>query len=128
MEKEFLHKELTYQIIGAAFEVQKTLGYGFLEKVYENALIQELQLRGIYAAAQHPIKVEYKGVEVGDYYADLLVEDKVILELKTAESINEAHLAQLTNYLRATRCEVGLLLNFGSEPEHKRRFFSNENK
>jgi len=121
MEKEFYHKELTYQIIGAAFEVYKTLGYGFLEKVYENALIRELQLRGLNATAQYPIKVEYKGAEVGDYYADILVENKVIVELKTGEAFNPIHEAQLLNYLKATGIKVGLLINFGPEKcEHKR--------
>ncbi len=121
MEKKFLHKELTYQIIGAAFEVQKVLGYGFLEKVYENALIQELQLRGIRVATQYPIKVEYKGVEVGDYYADMIVENKVIVELKTGKTFNPIHEAQLLNYLKATETKVGLLINFGEEKcEHKR--------
>jgi len=121
MEKKFLHKELTYQIIGAAFEVQKILGYGFLEKVYENALIQELQLRGIRVATQYPIKVEYKGVEVGDYYADIIAENKVIVELKTGKTFNPIHEAQLLNYLKATGTKVGLLINFGEEKcEHKR--------
>ena len=121
MEKKFLHKELTYQIIGAAFEVQKVLGYGFLEKDYENALIQELQLRGIRVATQYPIKVEYKGVEVGDYYADMIVENKVIVELKTGKTFNPIHEAQLLNYLKATETKVGLLINFGEEKcEHKR--------
>ena len=121
VEKKFYHGELTYQIIGAAFEVQKTLGYGFLEKVYENALIQELQLSGIHAAAQHPIKVDYKGVEVGNYYADMLVENKVIVELKTGETFNPIHEAQLLNYLKATEIKVGLLINFGEKKcEYKR--------
>lgn len=121
MDKKFLHKELTYQIIGAAFEVQKILGYGFLEKVYENALIQELQLRGIRVATQYPIKVEYKGVEVGDYYADIIAENKVIVELKTGKTFNPIHEAQLLNYLKATETKVGLLINFGEEKcEHKR--------
>ena len=121
MEKEFYHKELTYQIIGAAFEVYKLLGYGFLEKVYENALIRELQLRGLHATDQYPIKVIYKDAEVGDYYADILVENKVIIEVKTGEAFNPAHEAQLLNYLKATGIKVGLLINFGPQKcEHKR--------
>ena len=121
MEKEFYHKELTYQIIGAAFEVYKLLGYGFLEKVYENALIKELQLRGLHATDQYPIKVIYKDAEVGDYYADILVENKVIVEIKTGEAFNPAHEAQLLNYLKATGIKVGLLINFGPQKcEHKR--------
>ena len=121
VEKKFYHGELTYQIIGAAFEVYKVLGYGFLEKVYENALMQELQVRGINAAIQSPVKVDYKGVEVGNYYADMIVENKVIVELKTGESFNPVHEAQLLNYLKATGIKVGLLINFGEERcEHKR--------
>jgi len=121
MEKEFYHKELTYQIIGAAFEVYKLLGYGFLEKVYENALIKELQLKGLHATGQYPIKVNYKGAEVGDYYADILVEDKVIVELKTGEAFSPIDEAQLVNYLKATSIKVGLLINFGPQKcEHKR--------
>ena len=121
MEKEFYYKELTYQIIGAAFEVYKALGYGFLEKVYENALIHELQLRGIHATDQYPIKVKYKGTEVGNYSADIIVENKVIVELKTGEAFNRVHEAQLLNYLKATGIKVGLLMNFGPEKcEYKR--------
>ena len=121
MEREFYHKELTYQIIGAAFEVYKTLGYGFLEKVYENALVRELQLRGLHATGQYPIKVEYKDAEVGDYCADILVEDKVIVELKAGETFDPMHEAQLLNYLKATGIKVGLLINFGPQKcEHKR--------
>jgi len=121
MEREFYYKELTYKIIGAAFEVYKILGYGFLEKVYENALIRELQLRGLHATGQYPIKVDYKETEVGDYYADILVEDKVIVELKTGEALDKMHEAQLLNYLKATGIKVGLLINFGPEKcEHKR--------
>ena len=122
MEKEFYHKELTYQIIGAAFEVYKLLGYGFLEKVYENALIKELQLRGLHATDQYPIKVIYKDAEVGDYYADILVEDKVIVELKTGEAFNPIHEAQLLNYLKATGIKVGLLINFGPKKCEYKRF------
>jgi GxxExxY protein len=119
--KELIHAEITGQIIGAAFEVYNLLGYGFLEKVYENALIRELQLRGLHATDQYPIKVIYKDVEVGDYSADILVEDKVIVELKTGEAFNPVHEAQLLNYLKATGIKVGLLINFGPQKcEHKR--------
>ena len=124
MDKEFYHKELTYDIIGAAIEVYKVLGYGFLEKVYENALIRELKLRGKHAVAQCPIKVEYKDAEVGDYCADIMVENKVIVELKTGEGFNPIHEAQLINYLRATGVKVGLLINFGPEKcESMRRVY-----
>jgi GxxExxY protein len=115
MTKPLLHEEITGQIIGAAFEVYNLLGYGFLEKVYENAMIRELQLRGLHATAQYPIKVSYKDAEVGDYYADILVENKVIVELKTGEFINRLHMAQLINYLNGTGMEVGLLINLGKQ-------------
>jgi GxxExxY protein len=110
---DFQHGEITEKIIGAAFEVHSVLGYGFLEKVYENALLAELCQRGVKAETQHAIKVKYKDVIVGDYVADLVVEDKVIVELKTEESYNKVHEAQLLNYLKATGTKVGLLINFG---------------
>jgi GxxExxY protein len=115
VEKEFYYKDLSYEIIGAAIEVYKILGYGFLEKVYENAFMRELQLRVIGAVSQCPIRVEYKDTEVGDYYADIVVENKVVVELKTGESFNPIHEAQLLNYLKATGIKVGLLINFGPE-------------
>ena len=103
---------LTYSINGAVFEVNRILGPGFLEKVYENALLMELKARGIAAAAQYPIKVRYKDQIVGEYFADLLVEDQVIIELKTINKIEKIHEAQLLNYLKATGINVGLLVNF----------------
>jgi GxxExxY protein len=110
---DFQHGEITEKSIGAAFEVHGVLGYGFLEKVYENALLAELCKRGVKAETQKAIKVKYKDVIVGDYVADLVVEDKVIVELKTEESYNKVHEAQLLNYLKATGTKVGLLINFG---------------
>jgi GxxExxY protein len=110
---DFQHGDITEKIIGAAFEVHGVLGYGFLEKVYENALLAELCQRGVKAETQHAIKVKYKAVIVGDYVADLVVEEKVIIELKTEESYNKVHEAQLLNYLKATGTKVGLLINFG---------------
>ena len=103
---------LTYSINGAVFEVNRVLGPGFLEKVYENALLMELKARGMTAAAQYPIKVRYKDHIVGEYFADLLVEDQVIIELKTVNKIEKIHEAQLLNYLKATGIKVGLLVNF----------------
>ena len=120
--KELIHEEITGKIIGAAFEVYNILGYGFLEKVYENALIRELQLRGLHATDQYPIKVIYKDAEVGDYSADILVEDKVIVELKTGEAFNPIHEAQLLNYLKATGIKVGLLINFSPKKCEYKRF------
>ena len=104
--------ELTYLINGAIFEVNRILGPGFLEKVYENALLMELKARGIEAVAQYPIKVRYKDQIAGEYFADILVEDQVIIELKTVDRIEKIHEAQLLNYLKATGIKVGLLVNF----------------
>jgi len=104
--------EVTYAIRGAVFEVNTVLGPGFLEKVYENALLVELRRRGLKAESQVPIKVSYKRKVVGEYVADLLVEDKVIVELKTVEALDKIHEAQLLNYLKATRIRVGMLVNF----------------
>ena len=123
-----LHEENTSAIIAAYYDVYNTLGYGFLEKVYENTLILELQKRGLSVKQQMPIKVYYEGQVVGEYFADLLVNDLVILELKAAEQIIKAHEAQLTNYLKATDLEVGLILNFGPKAEFKRKIFSNNRK
>lgn len=120
------HQELTKKIIACFYKVYNTLGYGFLEKVYENALLIELQNNNLRCSKQFPIKVYYEDVKVGDYYADIIVEDAVILELKAAESLCEEHEYQLINYLKATDIEVGLLLNFGKEPEFKRKIFSND--
>jgi GxxExxY protein len=103
--------DITYAVRGAVFEVNRTLGPGFLEKVYENALLVELRKRGLKADSQVPIKVSYKEEVVGEYVADILVEDKVIVELKAVESLEKIHEAQLLNYLRATRIQVGLLVN-----------------
>jgi GxxExxY protein len=123
-----LHSDLTGVIIDAFYTVYNTLGYGFLEKVYENALAIELRQRGLVVAPQVPIHVYYEGQLVGDYFADLLVNGIVILEIKAAEDIIEAHSAQLINYLKATDIEVGLVLNFGPKPTFKRKVFSNTRK
>ncbi len=104
--------DITYAINGAVFEVNNILGPGFLEKVYENALLVELKGRGLKAMNQVLIKVSYKGEVVGDYTADLLIEDEVIVELKTVENLDRSHEAQLLNYLKATGLHVGLLVNF----------------
>ena len=122
------HKTLTDAILCCFYTVYNNLGYGFLEKVYENALIMELGKRGIKALAQYPITVLYDGKPVGEYFADILMEDAVIVEIKAARSILPEHEAQLLNYLKATDMEVGLLLNFGPSPHFKRRAFDNGNK
>lgn len=118
---EYPHSELTQKIIAAFFKVYNTLGYGFLEKVYENAMVVELRSKGLDVKVQHAITVMYQGVQVGSYYADLFIEDQVIVELKAAEEICEEHEFQLVNYLKATNSEIGLLLNFGVHPRVKRK-------
>lgn len=123
-----LYANLTEKIIKAFFKVNNTLGYGFLEKVYENAMAIELIKMGCNVRQQQNIKVYYETEEVGDYYADLLIDDLVIIELKAAESLCEEHEAQLINYLKATKMEVGLLMNFGKKAEFKRKIFTNDRK
>ncbi|MBI5730876.1 MAG: GxxExxY protein [Ignavibacteriales bacterium] len=125
--EEYLHKELTSKIIEAFYKVYNSLGFGFLEKVYENALKYELELMQLKVDKQKPIDVYYKEIKAGEYFADLIVENKVILELKAAENLIEEHELQLINYLKATEIEVGLLLNFGKKPEIRRKIFSNSN-
>jgi GxxExxY protein len=105
--------KITERIIGCAYVVSNTLGAGFLEKVYENALAHELRKTGLRVAQQHPIQVLYDGVIVGDFAADLLVDEQVIVELKVAKALDEVHLAQCLNYLKATNLRIGLILNFG---------------
>ena len=122
-----LHGELTDKIISSFFKVYNTLGYGFLEKVYENALVIELKLAEINVLQQQNIKVYYENQVVGDYFADIIA-DQVILEIKAAESLRTENRAQLINYLKATDKEVGLLLNFGKTPEFKRVLFTNDRK
>ena len=122
----YKHFEITEKIIKAFYKVYNTLGYGFSEKVYENALFIELVSMGLFVEKQKPIKVYYEGIEVGEYFADLIVEGCVIVELKAAEALCEEHEFQLINYLKATEIEVGLLLNFGKKTEFKRKVFSNE--
>ena len=113
---------LTEVIIGCAFKVHNTLGHGFLEKVYENALRIELARQGLEVKQQEPIRVHYDGQVVGEFYADLSVEDRVIVELKAVRSLDKAHEVQLVNYLTATGVNTGLLLNFGPSVQVKRKF------
>jgi GxxExxY protein len=124
----YLHVDLTERIIKAYYKVYNTLGYGFLEKVYENSMLIELRKMGLNAQKQLAINVYYEGELVGEYKADIIVVEKVILELKASESLCEQDEAQLVNYLKATPVEVGLLLNFGIKPQFKRKIFSNSNK
>ena len=125
---EYLHQDLTERIIKCFYEVYNQLGYGFLEKVYEHSMMIELAREDLQTRNQVPINVQYKGELVGDYFADIIVNDVVILELKAAESVVEEHELQLINYLKATNVEVGLLLNFGRKPELRRKIFTNDRK
>jgi GxxExxY protein len=109
---KILHQELTQEIIGAAFEVHNTLGCGLLEKVYENALAHELSLRNHTVTPQKEFRVSYKDKEVGTYYADMVVDDSVVVEVKSVSSLEDVHRAQTLNYLRISGIRVGLLLNF----------------
>ena len=122
------HKELTEEIIKIFYKVYNTLGYGFLEKIYENAMMIEFRKSGIPAEELSPIEVTYEGEVVGGHTADIIVDNKVIIELKAAKKIAEDHHAQLLNYLKATDIEVGLLLNFGPKPEISRKVFDNHRK
>jgi GxxExxY protein len=117
---EILYKELSFAVIGAAMEVHKQLGSGFLESVYQKALAHELRLRNIPFEEQVHLKVVYKDILVGEYIADFIVENKIILELKSATSISEAHKTQAINYLAATGLELAIILNFG-EPSLKQQ-------
>lgn len=121
-------KTLTQAIIAIFYKVYNKLGYGFLEKVYENAMMYEFKKAEIPAASQSPIKVIYEDEVMGEYSADILVDDKVIVEIKAAKNLAADHKAQLLNYLKATDKEVGLLLNFGPKPEISRKVFDNYRK
>jgi GxxExxY protein len=122
------HSELTGKIIGVFYDVYNELGYGFLESTYAEALLVALEDSGLRTAREVPVPVWFRGRKVGQYYADLIVEDIVLLELKAARSLESAHEAQLLHYLRATEVEVGLLLNFGLRPQFRRLLFDNERK
>jgi GxxExxY protein len=123
-----LHQSITNTILKVYYEVYNELGHGFLEKVYQNAMYFELKARGLKVESQKEIKVYFKQQLVGEYYADLIVENKVIIELKATEVLMNAHVAQTINYLKATPIEIGMLLNFGSEPEFKRLIYTNNKK
>jgi GxxExxY protein len=122
------HKDVTDKILKAFYTVYNQLGYGFLERVYENALALELRQLGLQVACQFPIQVYYDGQVVGEFFADVVVNDLVVVEIKAVRTLVTEHEAQLLNYLNATEYEVGLLLNFGPKPEIKRKVFDNERK
>lgn len=122
------HSALTDKIIGTFYDVYNELGYGFLESVYEEALAIALQEAGLRVQRQVSITVWFRGQDVGDFRGDLLVDGAVLLELKAGRTLDKAHEAQLLHYLRATEIEVGLLLNFGEQPQFRRLLFDNERK
>jgi GxxExxY protein len=122
------YNSLTEKIIGVFYEVYNKLGYGFLEEVYEHAMVLECEKEGIPVVSQAPIRVSYDGKVIGEYFADFLVDGKVIVEIKASNGLAPEHEAQLLNYLKATKIEVGLLLNFGPKPQVKRKVFDNIRK
>ena len=126
MNKNYIHSDITEKIIKEAYCVYNILGYGFLEKVYEKAMFKRLNDLNIKVKKQEPINVYFEQELVGEYFADLIVENKVIVELKAVSTLNNRHEVQLVNYLRATEIEVGLLINFGEKLKIIRRVFSNE--
>lgn len=128
MHTEYLHNEITDKILKGFYEVYSVLGFGFLEKVYERALVFELDKMGLACKSQYPINVLYKCEIVGEYFADLFVMDKIIVEVKAVEVLKKEHELQLINYLKATSVEVGLLLNFGRNPEVRRKIYTNNRK
>jgi GxxExxY protein len=125
---DLLHKEITEKIIKCYYKVYNTLGYGFLEKVYENVFALELQQNGLDVKCQFPIKVYYESKIVGEYYADIIVNNLILIELKASACLLEEHECLLINYLKATEIELGLLLNFGKGAEYKRKVFMNKYK
>ena len=127
-DKKLVHAKLTRSIIGCAFEVINELGNGFLESVYEKAMMVSLSDAGLSAQSQKPLEVRFREKPVGEFYADLLVEEKVIVELKTVKALAPEHEAQIINYLHATGIKVGLLINFGNPKLEFKRFTRNKNK
>lgn len=122
-DKSQRHTEITEAVIGCAFEVIKELGPGFLESVYEKALLLALHQKGLTAVAQYPLKVSFRGENVGEFFADILVEQKVLVELKAIKMLAPEHQAQLINYLHASGIDVGLLINFGNSKLEIKRCF-----
>ncbi|HEY2933086.1 MAG TPA: GxxExxY protein [Acidobacteriota bacterium] len=128
MTEELKHKELTGTIIGAFFDVYNELGHGFLESVYEASMGLVLSSKGLEIMRQAPLPVWFREQLVGDFRADLLVERKIIVEIKAARALDPANEAQILNYLRASEIEIGMLINFGPKPEFKRMIFENSRK
>ena len=127
-ERRFTHTEITEKLIGVFYDVYNELGHGFLESVYEQAMFLALKASGMRVGRQISVPVWFRGEQIGDFKADLLVDDCVLIELKASRAIEPSHAAQLLNYLRATPIEIGLLLNFGPRPGIRRLAFSNDRK
>jgi len=127
LNSDYKYKDLTHEMINASLEVHNALGCGFLEKVYENSLVYELKLRAIKVEKQKEIEVSYKNYLVGNYICDLLVENKIVVELKTLDKISNVHKAQILNYLKATNYEVGLIINFANLKLEFKRFAMSNN-
>jgi len=127
-DKSMKYEEISDKIINSFYNVYNTLGYGFLERVYENAMMIDLRKAGLNCENQVPIKVFYQNEIIGEYFADILVENKIIIGLKAIKHITKQDEAQILNYLSSTKIEVGLLLNFGEKPEIKRKIFDNKLK
>lgn len=130
MSKEniYLHSEITGEIIKAAYYVHNYLGFGYLESIYEKSMVIKLRKMGFKVESQVPIKVYFEGELVGDFRADLVINDTIIIELKAVGMLHSKHEVQLVNYLKATEIEVGLVMNFGEELKFKRKIFSNRIK
>lgn len=128
MEKSYKHAEISEQIIKAFYTVYNVLGHGFLEKIYVTALSIELKKIGLDIKNEHPLHVFYKEKAIGEFFADIIVQDCIIVEAKAVKKLAHEHEAQLLNYLKGTKIEVGLLLNFGPKPEIKRMAFTNARK
>lgn len=126
--ENYKHQDVTEAVIQVFYKVYNELGHGFLESVYEEAMASVMRSEGISVRRQHPLPVWFRGEMIGDFRADLVVADRVIVEIKAARALDPAHEAQLLNYLRASDLEVGLLLNFGPMPKIKRLVFANEKK
>ncbi len=128
MSEQLLHSDITEEMIGVFYHVYNQLGYGFSEKVYHKAMLITLRKDGWSVESEKKISVFFEGENVGNYYADIVVEGKVMLELKSAEQLSKEHEIQLMNYLRSTEIEVGLLFNFGKSAQFKRKYFTNDKK
>lgn len=124
----FKHADVTEAIVRTFLTVYNTLGYGFAEKIYHGSMLIELRRNGLSVCSEQPISVQYRGTVVGEFFADIVVNDCVVIELKAVRELIDEHRAQLLNYLKSSRYEVGMLLNFGKEPQYERKAYENKSK